>query len=201
MASTKLFALDFLWKTIYDTIDCEDSSYNLTKSAQNIFRTHLSQSPDLLTHISTPPPYSDGSADRPMGNLVDSVHTQEDITERAHQLLWIRSPALQGSLSRSMKKYETNLPGLVQSQLYEPLKLCFDFTLAWNTHRLHPSSCRRCIDARKEGKSSAFTVGKQPTDPTQAVKQKRFSAAWPADDPCRCFCWTCEAIKSAKLIV
>ena len=139
----ELFSLALPWKAIHQAIDRETFTYHLSKPAQNIFRTQVSQSSDLLTYISTPPPYTEPSNERPDIDLVRAVHAQEQFMETSHNLLWIRSPSVSGSLNRSLQRYRQTLPHLLRLQPQVLPSLPYDLTLAWHTHRLNPSSYRR----------------------------------------------------------
>ena len=185
------------WRAIYRTIDRETFAYNLSKPAQNIFRTQLSQSPDLLTYIATPPPYPDPSNGRPRTDLISAVHVQERLIETSHRLLWIRSPSLSGSLNRSLQRYRRSLPHLLQTQPPDLSNLPYDLALAWSTHRLNPPSYRQQL-ADLQSKDTfyeldaAFNASLQP-----AIQSPSQSAAHESHDrPQPCLCWTCESLKT-----
>ncbi|KAG8534385.1 uncharacterized protein KY384_001230 [Bacidia gigantensis] len=194
----KFFTLGLPWKAIHDTISREDFSYNLTKPAQKIFRTKLSQSPDFLKDITTPPLYSAGSADKPLTNLIKAIHAQEQMMERAHMLLWIRSPALQSSLSRTLSAYQRALPNLAkEDQLSEIPSLSFDIALSWYTHQLSPPSYHHYVEkstcANAEYKCPATSTAKSE-EGERLAPPPDYTAK---DEHHTCLCWTCEAIKDA----
>lgn len=170
------------WKAIHDSIDRETFSYNLTKSAQTLFRTQVQQSPDLLTYIASPPPYSTERKPEPSNALVDVIIEQENLTQRAHDLLWIRSPALHSSLTRCLQQYEECVLHLAQSVMDVPADRPFGIALAWTTHRLHPRSFSRYVEKCKDTKN-----------PKRAAKSPE--TAPPSSSP-PCLCWAHELLRS-----
>ena len=181
----KLKVMDFPFRAIYDAVDREKFSYHLTKPAQNIFLVHLGQSADLLTDFSMPPAYSADSTAlpsyteqptyRPTFDFTGAINTYEGLIDQAHSLLWIRSPALQGSLKRALQGYQNCGVASFEDLSDAP----FDIALAWTTHRLNPSSYHPVPPMSLK------------QDPAMAPSSPIYSPYSPT-----CLCWTHEAIAS-----
>ena len=191
----------FPWKAIQGTIDLRDLSYNLSKPAQNLFRNRVKRSPDLCSDISYPPPYiadsatnaadytstqpsSYGSAtlNKVVPNSLSQVQISEAFTSISHDLLWIRSPALKGSLARSLQAYRALFTSKSPVDFSTIANTRFDVALACYTHRLNPSSYRRYL----------------PNTTSTLAPPEKTASPWPSRPPSNlpCFCWTHEAITS-----
>ena len=176
-------SIAFPFKAIYDAIDSETFNFDMTKSAQNVFRTHLKQSPDPLTYFSTPPAYTEIPLEKPTTDLAGLVHAQETFMNEAHRMLWIRSPALQGSLRNSLRRYNNLALETLSPASVDPNCLPFDIALAWKTHQLKSSEYHQDAEAKRSN-------AKFGEDSWMQAMSK-------LPDKRSCLCWTCEAIKSA----
>ncbi|KAJ2985486.1 hypothetical protein NUW58_g5505 [Xylaria curta] len=129
-------------------------------------------------------------------NLVDAVKRQSAFVDKMDKQLWIRSPAVEGTLSRAIIRYERFLKLF---KLYPRTMLVptLDIDLAWHTHQ--------CSPARYEAETAEIAgrfvdhndkLGTATLDPafekTKALYRIRF-----ADDYQTCVCWDCEALRSA----
>ena len=176
--------LCFPWMAVRAAIDMETMTFELPRSAQNLFSTLSGQSADILTYLESPPAYSEEPAYPFPVDLFEEVKKHDPFIEDAHRLLWIRSPAISGSLERSAAEYvQYQLTGT--SGTVPEAKLPFGVRLFWRTHQLYPrmyAAFLRETEA-EEGGDTGEAVGKD-------VKEKGEDSHEP---PCRC--WTCERIR------
>lgn len=179
--------LCFPWMAIRKSIDMETMTFHLSKSAQNLFSTLSGQSADILTYLEGPPAYSEEPSYSFPIDLFDEVKKHETFIEEAYCTLWIRSPALRGSLGRWGAEY-------VKFQLAGPASATsamgfswppFGVRLFWRTHRLYPrlyaAFLRETGEYEEEG---AGNTAKMDTPKKPKVSQEQ-----------PCGCWTCERIR------
>ncbi|TRX99042.1 hypothetical protein FHL15_000384 [Xylaria flabelliformis] len=128
--------------------------------------------------------------------LVDAVKRQSTFVDKMDRQLWIRSPAVEGTLTRGITRYERFLKLF---KLYPRTMLVptLDIDLVWHTHQCSPSQyilvtteiAGRFIDHNDK-------LGTATLDPafenTKALYRIRF-----ADEYRICNCWDCEALRSA----
>ncbi|GJN86593.1 hypothetical protein PLIIFM63780_010174 [Purpureocillium lilacinum] len=128
--------------------------------------------------------------------LVDNVVRQESFVAKMHSQLWLRSPALEGTLQRAVERYEVFLElfALHPKQMLVPT---LDIDLAWHTHQLSSARyresteerCGRFIDHDDKLPKSSLTKGMDRTaELYRAHTGREYSV---------CQCWDCEAIASA----
>lgn len=102
--------------------------------------------------------------------LVDNVVRQESFVAKMHSQLWLRSPALEGTLQRAVERYEVFLElfALHPKQMLVPT---LDIDLAWHTHQLSSARyresteerCGRFIDHDDKLPKSSLTKGMDRT--------------------------------------
>ncbi|KAF5666356.1 hypothetical protein FHETE_6240 [Fusarium heterosporum] len=128
--------------------------------------------------------------------LVGNVERQRVFVRKMNAHLWIRSPALQGTLGRAVERYEKYLQLL---KLYPGKMLVptLDIDLVWHTSQLSPTAYKASMKARcsrfinhddKIGKHKLATGN----DETQVLYRIRFGLEYSI-----CLCWECQAIMSA----
>ncbi|QKD59393.2 uncharacterized protein FOBCDRAFT_252807 [Fusarium oxysporum Fo47] len=123
--ATRLKSICFPWPAIRDVIDMDKMQLVLPRSAQKLFTNITSQPCDILEYIQSPPAYADTGKVRIETDLFSEVKRHEDIMEESHKLLWIRSPALQGSLIRAGLEYldfHLREPNAVEEEMGQDLK-------------------------------------------------------------------------------
>ncbi|KAH7158700.1 hypothetical protein DER46DRAFT_627175 [Fusarium sp. MPI-SDFR-AT-0072] len=135
-------------------------------------------------------------ASRFIGKLVDNVERQRVFVEKMNAHLWIRSPALQGTLRRAVERYERYLR-LFKLYPGKMLVPALDIDLVWHTSQLSATAymnsmetrCGRFINHDDKIKKSKLAVG---NDETQSLYRVRFGGEYTV-----CLCWECQAIMSA----
>ncbi|KAK5994732.1 hypothetical protein PT974_03115 [Cladobotryum mycophilum] len=181
----RLQQLCFPWPAIRDAIDMEKLELTLSRGAQNLFSTLSGQSADILAYLNKPPAYADADS-LPFGvDLFSEVKKHESFMERAHSLLWIRAPALNGSLERASTEY-------FDWQLKDPSttsiasEMPFGVDLFWRTHRLFPSHYELFL--------LEIETIEESSEPKQHVSQNQVLGSEP-ENRSKCSCWTCERIR------
>ncbi|KAF9767970.1 hypothetical protein IL306_014792 [Fusarium sp. DS 682] len=128
--------------------------------------------------------------------LVDNVERQRVFVEKMNAHLWIRSPALQGTLRRAVERYERYLQ-LFKLYPGKMLVPALDIDLVWHTSQLSATAYMQSMEARcgrfinhddKIGKSK-LAVGNTETETLYRI---RFGEEYTV-----CLCWECQAIMSA----
>ncbi|UNI15709.1 hypothetical protein JDV02_002216 [Purpureocillium takamizusanense] len=128
--------------------------------------------------------------------LVDNVERQASFVSKMHSQLWLRSPALEGTLQRAVTRYGIFLElfALHPKQMLVPT---LDIDLAWHTHQLSAGwyresmveRCGRFIDHDDKLPKSSLAPGMDRTaELYRAHTGREYSV---------CQCWDCEAIASA----
>ncbi|KAL2824487.1 hypothetical protein BDW59DRAFT_85330 [Aspergillus cavernicola] len=129
-------------------------------------------------------------------NLVDAVQRQAAFVEKMENHLWIRSPALEGTLTRAVDRYSKFLKlfRLYPDRMLVPT---LDIDLVWHTHQCSPFQYNeammkvagRLIDHNDK-------LGKNTLNPgferTADLFRMRFGLVYS-----RCHCWDCETLLSA----
>ncbi|KIW34408.1 uncharacterized protein PV07_01186 [Cladophialophora immunda] len=185
----RLGELCFPWPAIRDVLDLDAMTYKLPPPAANLFSTLTSQSADILTYLEGPPAYSE-SPELPLEiDLFAEVKRCERFIEDAHRLLWIRSPALKGSLERSSIQYLEFRLSTGPADL-PPYDIPFGVELIWKTHKLYPSLYRLF----RQEITPTFPDSKSPNPPPQTAVDPLARAGHPSPSEC-CCCWTCERIR------
>ena len=129
-------------------------------------------------------------------SLADTVKRQVAFIDKMDAHLWIRSPALLGTLQRAVSRYEQFLR-LMKTNPGTMLVPTLDVDLAWHTHQLSHSHYRAATQER----AGRFVdhddkLGKGTLDDgmekTAELWRVRFGEEYRV-----CQCWDCEALRSA----
>ena len=128
--------------------------------------------------------------------LVDNVIRQGSFVDKMHSYLWLRSPAVEGTLSRAIDRYDkfTQLFRRFPGQMMVPT---LDMDLAWHTHQLSHARYRedmRTVAGRFIDHDDK--VGKGDLDVGEGDTGRLFEGEF-EEEYMRCLCWDCEAIFSA----
>ncbi|KAM0249759.1 hypothetical protein ACHAP5_002628 [Fusarium lateritium] len=128
--------------------------------------------------------------------LVDNVERQRVFVQKMNAHLWIRSPALQGTLSRAVERYDKYLQ-LFKLYPGKMLVPTLDIDLVWHTSQLSPAAykasmearCGRFINHDDKIAKHKLVVG---NDETHNIYRIRFGLEYSV-----CLCWECQAVMSA----
>lgn len=185
----KLVQLCFPWPAIRDNIDMDTMIFKLPRAAENLFATLSGQSADIFAYLEQPPAYLEVSMLPLQVNLFSKVKKQEQFLDEAHDLSWIRSPALKGSLERSSIDYLEYQIGRTPEQTGDRT-LPFGIDLLLRTHKLYP--VRYKLFCRGPGAGPSTVDSKIPLTTQITVSSEDEPQTYPASE---CCCWTCERIK------
>ncbi|KNG82872.1 hypothetical protein ANOM_008522 [Aspergillus nomiae NRRL 13137] len=128
--------------------------------------------------------------------LKNNVERQFKFVEKMHAHLWIRSPAVEGTLRRAIDRYDKFLQ-LFRDYPTTTLVPTLDVDLVWHTHLSDPEQYRTSLNARagrmishddKLGKSFLDIRFNRTHDLFQMAFGQQYNV---------CLCWDCEAITSA----
>ncbi|KJK65579.1 Protein of unknown function DUF1399 [Aspergillus parasiticus SU-1] len=198
------FMLCFPWHALYEVIDRKTLVYNLPTAAANMFKTMSSQSVDLITCLASPPPYTASMGAQYSVDLEHAVSMQENFINDTHELLWPRSPACSGSLTRCMERYKRfQLLVHLHPDRRASLMPAWDIELALRTHQLYADNFHTFANRLFErhlnyAKVSRPLETEKPTTNnmtetnTAELWQKQFRELYTS-----CLCWACECIKDA----
>ncbi|KAL2130156.1 hypothetical protein VTI74DRAFT_6811 [Chaetomium olivicolor] len=128
--------------------------------------------------------------------LADNVVRQAAFVDKMHRQLWIRSPALEGTLRRARERYEEFL-GLFKAYPGEMLVPTLDIDLVWHTHQLGAARYER--DMLVAGGSYIDhddKIGRghlrRGSERTKELWSIRVGGEYEG-----CNCWDCEAVVTA----
>jgi hypothetical protein len=131
-----------------------------------------------------------------VSQLAEAVQRQSLFVDKMETQLWIRSPAIHGTLARAITRYDRFLKLM---KLYPDTMLVptLDIDLAWHTHQCSPaqylattkSLAGRFIDHDDKIGPSTLDMGLQKTTDLYKI---RFAGEYQY-----CCCWDCEMLKSA----
>ena len=188
----KLLELCFPWPAIRDTIDTETMTFKLPRAAENLFSTLSSQSADILTYLEQPPAYLEATMQPLQVDLFSKVKDQEAFLDEAHELLWIRAPALKGSLERSSVDY---LEFQIQTKPddIQPGILPFGIGLLLRTHKLFPIQYELFCRGIGAGPTACSTIDSKALLSNQITESSEEEQHTPSTS--ECCCWTCESIR------
>lgn len=129
-------------------------------------------------------------------SLIDQIQRQVSFIEKMNAQLWIRSPAVHGTLRRAVERYDKFLQLL---KLYPDQSLVptLDVDLVWHTHQCSAAGYRDAVLERvgrlvNHDDRVAKTVVKGGLQFTGEVFSMRFGQKYQV-----CLCWDCEAIVDA----
>lgn len=111
-------------------------------------------------------------------------------------ILWLRSPALGGTLNRALVRYERLMSLLRKHPQMPPLMPTLDIDLVWYTQQCSPTSYLACCTklagrAINHDDNLQGEVRKKSFAETSHLYEMEFQDEYNA-----CLCWHCEAIKS-----
>ena len=140
----------------------------------------------------------DASAKHTSNNqrIFKAVQRQEAFVQKMHAQLWIRSPALEGTLQRAIKRY-LNFVKLFKLYREDVLVPTLDIDLVWHTHQCSPAQYQasmvqrtgRFINHDDKIGQSVLSGGMERT---KELFRVRFGQEYLI-----CHCWDCEAALSA----
>ncbi|RAQ54353.1 hypothetical protein AFGD_005556 [Aspergillus flavus] len=198
------FMLCFPWHALYEVIDRKTLVYNLPTAAANMFKTMSSQSEDLITCLASPPPYTASMGAQYSVDLEHAVAMQESFVNDTHELLWLRSPACSGSLTRCMERYKRfQLLVHLYPDRRASLRPTWDIELTLRTHQLYADNFHTFASQLVGGhlnyaKAPRALETEKPMANTMTetntaeLWEKQFREPYTS-----CPCWACECIKDA----
>lgn len=116
--------------------------------------------------------------------------------ERMTNILWLRSPAVGGTLNRALVRYERLMSLLRKHPRRPPLVPTLDIDMVWFTQQCSPTSYLACC-TKLAGRAIDYDddlegeVRKRYLAETSRLYEMEFQ-----DEYDTCLCWYCEAIKS-----
>ncbi|KAL4927874.1 uncharacterized protein BDV17DRAFT_292150 [Aspergillus undulatus] len=128
--------------------------------------------------------------------LVDAIQRQASFVEKMEAHLWIRSPALEGTLSRAVERYSKFLKLF---KLYPGTMLVptLDIDLVWHTHQCwHSRYNEAMMQIAGRLVDHDDKLGKSTLDPGFERTANLFRVRYGVEYS-RCLCWDCEALLSA----
>ena len=141
--------------------------------------------------------YLAASRDKIRGEmLVANVQRQASFVDKMHRHLWIRSPAVEGTIRRAIDRYDEFLQ-LFKLHPGTMLVPTLDIDLAWHTHQLSPEQYKTGCEERAGrfiDHDDKIVQGKLDSgyDKTKELYHLYFGKIYSG-----CLCWDCEAIASA----
>ncbi|PYH80431.1 hypothetical protein BO82DRAFT_355600 [Aspergillus uvarum CBS 121591] len=188
----------------HEALSHDNWNYTLPSKTSAWLRSELSIAPDLFTALSgnesttleaitplTPPEHIP---------LVDNILRQAIFIDKMHGFLWIRSPALHGTLTRALARYE-RFVALFRLHPGTTLVPTLDVDLVWHTHLCSAVMYEESI-LERTGRyiNHDDKLGGEILTGGFDATGKLYEAA--TGEPYGgCFCWDCEAVRSAGEIV
>ncbi|KAK5988536.1 Glycine-rich domain-containing 1-like protein [Cladobotryum mycophilum] len=128
--------------------------------------------------------------------LRDAVVRQAEFVDKMNNHLWIRSPALEGTMRRAIDRYDKFLV-LLKSKSKTPVVPTLDVDIVWHTHQCSPaqySSGMKAMVGRFINHDDTIVkeVLGDGFDLTRKMYRIRFGKEYTV-----CGCWDCEALLSA----
>ncbi|OJJ99746.1 hypothetical protein ASPACDRAFT_78696, partial [Aspergillus aculeatus ATCC 16872] len=196
--------LSFPWKAIHEALSHDNWSYTLPSETSAWLRNELNITPDLITALldNEATTLKAMAPETPSEHipLVDNILRQATFIDEMHDFLWIRSPALQGTLSRALARYERFVtlfrlhPGIM-------LVPTLDVDLVWHTHLCSADMYEESM-FKRTGRyiNHDDKLGEEILTGGFDTTGKLYEAA--TGEPYGgCFCWDCEAMRSAGEMV
>ena len=136
------------------------------------------------------------SANKEFANqLRDAVVRQTSFVDKMNAHLWIRSPAVEGTITRAMRRYRRflQLYKLYPNTMFVPT---LDIDLVWHTHQCSASvyfNSTRSIAGKFVNHDDSIVQDRLDTgfETTRNLYRIRFIEEYPI-----CGCWDCEALLS-----
>ncbi|EEQ31084.1 hypothetical protein McanMca71_003630 [Microsporum canis] len=125
--------------------------------------------------------------------LRENVERQVSFVDKMHAHLWIRSPAVEGTLCRAIDRYVKFLR-LFKHYPDTTLVPTLDIDLVWHTHQCSPEHYRHSM-AERTGRfiNHDDTIGQQTLDDGMDKTAEFFLVRF-GQDYKACKCWDCEAV-------
>jgi hypothetical protein len=167
----------------------EKMEFTLPRAAQNLFKNLSSQSCDILSYLENPPAYTDSGKVRFETDLFVEVKKHEAFIDESRKMLWIRSPALRGSLVRAGSEYldfHLGESAAIEDDVADQQP--FGVQLFWKTHRLFPRQYKAFL--KEIGRSQ-----KQVIEDSKGDSKNTFDEDSASMLSQLCRCWTCERIR------
>ncbi|KAJ9605631.1 hypothetical protein H2200_009480 [Cladophialophora chaetospira] len=183
--ASKLLEMPMPWEAVLNVIDMESLTYKLRPAASRLFATTTTQDADILVYLTQPPPYSELDPHNAFStDLIAAVHELMDgdsFIQKMHALLWLRSPSLEGTLSRGLARYSA-LPQATGSSVaawLDGVNSDVLLELVWRTHMLYPAVYAAYREEVFQG--------------SEAESNLREERDW--TDQATCYCWACERVR------
>lgn len=128
--------------------------------------------------------------------LKDAVMRQSAFVDKMNARMWIRSPALAGTLSRAQSRYH-NFLTLMRQNPRQTIVPTLDIDLVWHTHQCAPRSyARDMLTLVGRFVNHDDTISKEKLgsgfEQSRALWRVHFAQEYRV-----CGCWDCEALLSA----
>lgn len=128
--------------------------------------------------------------------MVKAVQRQETFIDKMHTQLWIRSPALEGTLQRAIERYLKFLK-LFKCRPKTTLVPTLDIDLVWHTHQCSPAQYRASTIQQvgrfiNHDDKLGRPVLQDGMETTRGLFRIRFG-----EEYLICHCWDCELAVSA----
>jgi hypothetical protein len=186
----------------HQAINDTDWSFTLARGDATQFPTIINPEPDLFSYLrhEVSKPFlkrslSAGITQHTVRELSAAVQRQVSFVDKMETQLWIRSPALEGTLQRAIDRYSKFLKLL---KLYPGTMLVptLDIDLVWHTHQCSASRYEndtrvfadRFIDHDDKLGTSVLDDGMEKT---KQLFRIRFGQEYLV-----CTCWDCQAVLS-----
>jgi hypothetical protein len=146
------------------------------------------------------PGFKLGFASGESGKLVDTLATmveqQVEFAQTMGKILWLRSPALKGTMCRAISRYAQFLQ-LFSDNPETLLVPSLDIDLVWRTQQCDPARYRKTYEQNfvlevDHGKLIENERSEDGLRETGLIYETRFKTEY-----FPCLCWECEAMKSA----
>lgn len=217
-----MLQVEYPWSLVHRSLDDKDHSLKLQTQAQDIFNKYVGEVglfESLACHKDHPDPLRDafqslvsskgisplsvaypGLRGTPFSDqdwlevdqLTIAVQEQATFAELMTNLLWLRSPAAEGTLRRSLVRYERFM-SLCKEHPETTFVPAVDITLLWHTHLCSPlrytEYCQQHV-GRVINYSQSKVIESSIED-TGRIYELRFEEEYSP-----CLCWNCEALKS-----
>lgn len=128
--------------------------------------------------------------------IFEAVQRQEAFVQKMHAQLWIRSPALEGTLQRAIKRY-LNLVKLFKLYHGTVLVPTLDIDLVWHTHQCSPVQYQASMIQRTGRFINHDDKIGQPVLSGGMERTKKLFRVRFGQEYLVCHCWDCEAALSA----
>lgn len=171
------------------TTPLEPPSTNLTVLL-SAHTHHTAPINPLITLVSQSLP---SSSKNPHRRMISNIQRQTTFIDKMHSHLWLRSPALLGTLRRAIDRYDkfVRLFGLYPGKMLVPT---LDIDLVWHTHQLYAGGYESAMRQRTgrfvdHDDKLGGNVLKGGMEETRELWWVNYGAGYEV-----CGCWDCEAV-------